>query len=182
MSEPLPFEQQSDESPQAFASFVMYRDMQADRSIAHVARKQGKSIATLTKWSTRHNWVERARSYDAALDARARQATEQEVIERRRRMLEKHAKQADELGQAAQMILDEFKERVGVRGGMKSIDGRTLVKLVLGLPKMTDTAQKLERLAEGEATERHEHTFTAEQILGMTEEEFDTLAREIGKL
>jgi hypothetical protein len=178
VAEPLPFEQQTDESPQAFAAFVVYRDMGADRSLVHVSRIHNKSIATLGKWSTKHNWVERARSYDAALDARARQATEQEAIKRRRRMLDKHAKQADELGQAAQMILDEFKDRVAVRGGMKFVDARMLVQLLAQLPKMIEAGQKLERLAEGEATERHEHTITSDQILKMTDAEFDAFVRE----
>lgn len=174
----LPFDMQEGESPQAFASFVAYRDMGADRSLVHVSQKHGKSIATLTKWSTRHNWVERTRSYDAALDARARAATEQEVIERRRRMLERHAETANKLQESADMILDEFNERLKVRGGMKGIDGRTLVQLVLGAPKMLDTGQKLERLAEGEVTERYEHKITAEQILSMTDDEFDLFVKE----
>jgi hypothetical protein len=182
VSEALPFEQLPAESARAYAAFIAYRDMGPQRSVRDVAQKLDKSVTVIGRWSTQHNWVERARSYDAAMDARARQATEQEVIERRRCMLDKHAKQADELGQAAQMILDEFKDRVGVRGGMKSIDGRTLVKLVLGLPKMAETAQKLERLAQGEATERHDHRITRERAEQMTDDELDALLKDAGVL
>lgn len=180
MGEPLPFDQQPRETAKAYAAFVIYRDLGSERSLQETAQKLAKNLTTIKQWSALHNWVDRARSYDAALDARARAATENEVIERRRRMLEKHARQADELGQAAQMILDEFKDRVGIRGGMKGIDRDTLVKLVLGLPKMTETAQKLERLAEGEATDRHEHTLTIEQVLKMPDEQFDALVKELG--
>ena len=95
-------------------------------------------------------------------------------------MLKRHAETANKLQEAGDLILDEFNERLRVRGGMKGIDGRTLMQLVLGAPKMLDTGQKLERLAEGEATERHEHIITADQIAKMTDEEFDRFVREQG--
>lgn len=156
MSEPLPFEMQPNESPQAFAAFVIYRDMHADRSLEHVSQKHKKSIATLGKWSTRHNWVQRARSYDAAMDARARIATEQEAIQQRRQMLQQHADEARSLRQVARRILDEFERRFGEKGTLQWIGGDDFIKVLAQLPKIVETAQKLERLAVGEPSDNLE--------------------------
>lgn len=151
MAEPLPFEQRPDESAQAFAAFAVYRDMQADRSLAHVAQKHGKSIATLTKWSTKHNWVARARSYDAALDARARLATEKQAILQRREMLAAHADEARSLRRIAKQIIDDFERRFNEKvETLKWVPSPDFLKLVLQLPKILETAQQLERLATGE--------------------------------
>lgn len=189
MIEPLPFEQQPSESHQAFAAFCNYRDLGKDRSIDcayEVANGQltgsKRAPRRWMEWSRQHNWVERARSYDAALDARARAGTEQEAIERRRRMLEGHAQTAKRLQDAADLILTEFNERLKVRGGMKGIDGRTLVQLLLGTPKMLDTGQKLERLAEGEYTDKHEHTITIAQAEQMSDDELDAALKELNLL
>jgi hypothetical protein len=172
---PLPFEQQPAETAKAYAAFVMYRDLGPERSLQETAHKLAKNLTTIKQWSTLHNWVDRARSYDAALDARARAATEGEATERRRRMIERHAQTAAKLQTAAQMILDEFNDRVAVRGGMKFVDGRMLVSMLNQVSKMLETGQKLERLAEGEPTEH----ITYERVMSMSDAEFEMLVRRL---
>jgi hypothetical protein len=182
VAEALPFEMLASESPKAWAAFCVYRDLSKDRSIdtayevATGRQLRGKRApGSWQRWATEYNWVERARSYDAALDARARAATEGEATERRRRMIERHAQTAAKLQTAAQMILDEFNDRVAVRGGMKFVDGRMLVSMLNQVSKMLETGQKLERLAEGEPTEH----ITYERVMSMSDAEFEMLVRRL---
>jgi hypothetical protein len=178
--EALPFEQQSGETAKAYAAFCTYRDMGPERSVRDVAQRLHKSVTVIGRWSSHYNWPERARSYDAAIDARARAATEQDAIERRRRMLAEHADEARTLRQVARRLTDEFERRYGEKGTLQWIGGEDFIKMVAQLPRIVETAQKLERLAAGEATDRHEHTLTVEQVLRMPEEEFDALVKDLG--
>lgn len=153
MSESLPFEQQADESAQAFAAFACYRDMQSDRSIDLVGQKLGKSSALIGRWSNRHNWVARARSYDAALDARIRHATEQDAIKERREMLRGHAEEARRLRSMNKRILDEFDRRFGEKGTLQWISGEDFIKVLAQVSKNMQMSHQLERLAMGEPAE-----------------------------
>lgn len=58
------WEKQPEETPKAFEAFVIYRDMNSDRSIAKVAEQLGKSEALLHRWSSRYDWVKRAAAWD----------------------------------------------------------------------------------------------------------------------
>ncbi len=53
------------ESSRAYAAFILYCGMGADRSIAAVAQKLSKSIPLIKRWCRIHHWVERAKQYDA---------------------------------------------------------------------------------------------------------------------
>lgn len=182
VSDLLPFDQQSAESARVYAAFVIYRDLGPQRSLEEVSRRVAKSLPHIKRLSVQYNWVDRARSYDAAIDARARAATEQATIDRRRQMLERHAQTAQKLQDSADMILDELNDRLKVHGGMKNVNGQMLIQLALAVPKMLDTGQKLERLAEGEPTDRHEHTITLEQAQKMSDDELDEALREMNLL
>lgn len=59
------WERRPEESTPAYAAFVAYRDMGAERSCAKVARELGKSCTLVTRWSARHRWVERVTAWDA---------------------------------------------------------------------------------------------------------------------
>lgn len=52
------------ETAKAYGDFEVYRDMGKDRSLAHVARRVGKSIPYLTRLSGRYEWVARCRAFD----------------------------------------------------------------------------------------------------------------------
>lgn|SRR5262249_55232137 len=62
------WDKRAEESEQAFAAFVMYRDMGAERSTAKVGQRLGKSRTLMDRWSARHQWVERAHAYDKRQD------------------------------------------------------------------------------------------------------------------
>lgn len=59
------------ESAQAYEAAQAYFSMGADRSCEAVAQKYTKSASLMRRWSAQHDWVERARLYDAQLSALA---------------------------------------------------------------------------------------------------------------
>ncbi len=59
------------ESAKAFEAFAVYREQGAGRSLVRVSQEHGKSIATVTAWSGRHEWVSRAAAYDTEVARRA---------------------------------------------------------------------------------------------------------------
>lgn len=65
------WDRRDSESAPAFEAFVAYRDMGVGRSVARVSKEHGKSIATVTKWCSRHDWVARAAAYDTEAARRA---------------------------------------------------------------------------------------------------------------
>lgn len=60
------WDMQIGESSVAYAAFVCYRDLGADRSLELAAQKLNKSKTNLAKWSSNHRWTERTREWDAA--------------------------------------------------------------------------------------------------------------------
>ena len=67
-----PWEMLPTETTKAWAAFVAYRDMGPSRSHQKVSQLLGKTSNALVFWSTDNHWVERARAWDAHLDARHR--------------------------------------------------------------------------------------------------------------
>ena len=59
------WKRQSGESAKAYEAARIYFEMGAERSLEAVAQKCIKSISLLRRWSSRLNWVERAKDYDA---------------------------------------------------------------------------------------------------------------------
>lgn len=132
-----PWERQRGESQKAFEAFAIYRDMGSTRSIQKVAQKLTKSEALLRRWSAKWNWVERAKEYDLEMDRQHRLQQEEE----RRKMAERHAKQA-------MMFQNKILER------LRTLDPNRLTPA--DLIRWFDIAVKVERLARGESTEIHE--------------------------
>lgn len=73
------WERLENESAEAYEAFSLYRDMNpAERSLAQVGRKLGKSKALMERWSSKHEWQRRVREYERYIDAIAlRKATTQ---------------------------------------------------------------------------------------------------------
>jgi len=72
----LAFEQRPKESAKAFAAFRLYLEMGAQRSLAAVAGKLGKSKVLMERWSRRHRWCERVDAYAQHLAEAERLAIE----------------------------------------------------------------------------------------------------------
>lgn len=85
MSEEEAWARREGETEPAFEAFRVYRDMGASRNQIAVAEVLGKSQQLLSRWSAKHEWVERARAYDNHRDADNADATaaqEQELLSR----------------------------------------------------------------------------------------------------
>jgi len=124
------------ESSKAYEAFCIYRDLGVDRSIEKTAKNRLKpgSYSWLRNWSSKYNWVERARAYDDYLEREKRKEQEKAILE----MVERHTKEAMALQQKAL-------ER------LKSLDPNELsTRDVLNYLM---EAMKLERLSRGEPTE-----------------------------
>lgn len=90
---PEPWEQQENEGPMPFEAFQIYRDMGLSRSLAKVGEKLGKSETLMSRWSSDHNWVERAKAWDGEQDRILRA----EQIEDIKNMRKRHADIAVEM-------------------------------------------------------------------------------------
>ena len=69
-----PWERQPDESAKAFEAFVIYRDMGLQRGVRKVGDQLHKSLTLMSRWSSQHNWPERAAAWDVEQDRIARAA------------------------------------------------------------------------------------------------------------
>ena len=72
----LPFEQQPRESAKAFAAFSLYLNMGAERSMAAVGEKLGKSEGLIERWSSKFDWPARVAAHAAHLAIVEREAVE----------------------------------------------------------------------------------------------------------
>jgi hypothetical protein len=115
------WDKRDNESPQAFAAFVAYRNLGPSRSVVKACKEVGKTRATLHPWSTQHDWVARAGAWDRYCDQQDQRRDEVERLEGRRLMHEDHAKAgkrmwrlaADALGVSADTSDEAAKEIVG---------------------------------------------------------------------
>lgn len=81
------WEPRSSESMPAYAAFAEYRDLGPDRSLSQVRQIVGKSARLIDRWSSDWSWVERAKAYDAHLDAIRVAAREQSVAKQARKIM-----------------------------------------------------------------------------------------------
>lgn len=94
------WQRQPDETTKAYKAFTLYRDMGAERSLSKVREKLGRKSGyerQLQEWSSQHKWVERAAAYDHDLEERLTAAFEEQLINRRRVLLEQEVQHADAL-------------------------------------------------------------------------------------
>ncbi len=130
------WERMPGESTKAYSVFCQYRDLGPERSLEKLRQKLAKSRsrATLTRWSSKYNWVERARAYDDYIDKKKRAEHEKAIL----KMVERHAK-----------LAMAFQQRIEER--LKKINPEELGPA--DLVRWLDVATKLERLSRGEPTE-----------------------------
>lgn len=132
----LPWEQQPGETAKAYKAFCRYRDMDpGKRSLQRLSEDLGnKSIASVKKWSSDHEWVKRAESWDAEMDRQAREAHLEELTAMRKR----HARIAEKMLSK----VEEFVENMDPLE-MKPGDAG----------KWAEVASKLERVSLGDSGE-----------------------------
>jgi hypothetical protein len=150
--QPLPFEQQSNESLKAFAAFSLYLSMGPERSLAAVGKQLGKSQALMERWSSKYNWSGRVQAYATHLAKVEREAADAlvrnkavEWSKRQQQLREEEWEIHGECIRAAREALKRFYERGR---------GATLGDIA----RLLDLASKLGRLASGLATDKTEVT------------------------
>lgn len=99
----LPWERQNGESAQAFAAFLVYLNLGAERSHQTVSQQCGKSISLIGRWSRAYGWVERCRAWDNYLQREAKKAAVAEI----RKMNQRHISMAQQIqGAVLQALID----------------------------------------------------------------------------
>lgn len=165
------WERQKGESAPAFQAFAIYRDMGAERSLAKVAQKLGKSKALMERWSRRWQWGVRAEAWDDEMDCLTCRELQKGVAEMRKNHVGIAKAMLVKALQALQKIpTDEISPR--------------------DVANMVDVAAKLERISRGEVTERTEgkQTIAGEFSLSsidlsrVSDEELKTLDAITGKI
>lgn len=68
------WERRDDETDPAFEAFAAYRDMGPRRNIRSVGLKLGKSETLMSRWSSGHDWPNRAKAFDRWMDQQATEA------------------------------------------------------------------------------------------------------------
>lgn len=165
------WERQEGESAQAFQAFAEYRNMGAERSLAKVAQKLGKSKPLMERWSSRWHWGIRVDAWDDEMDKCSCRELKKGITEMRKN----HA------GIAKAMLVKALQALQRT-----PVDEMTPQDIA----KMVDVAAKLERISRGEATERTEgkQTIAGEVSLRsidlskVSDEELATLDAITGKI
>lgn len=65
MGEIKPWSRQVGETSKAYEAFEAYRDLGTERSTRRVAEMLAKSETLIKRWSSNHNWPDRARAWDS---------------------------------------------------------------------------------------------------------------------
>lgn len=129
-----PWERQENETDVAFEAFKTYRDMGLARSLSKVGEALGKSETLMSRWSSEHNWVDRARAWEDEQDRILRN----EQIEDIKKMRKRHA------DIAVEMLAKALE-------GLKNLDPEELNAVSIG--RLVEVASKLEQKSRGDTTD-----------------------------
>jgi hypothetical protein len=147
------FEQRTGESDKAFAAFSVYLSMGAERSLAGVGRKLGKSEGLMERWSRKFDWPGRVQAHASHMAVVEREASEvmarskaAEWLKRAEDVREREWEMHEKCIDAARRALKAFMEREKVYANLADIS------------RVLEVASKLGRLAAGMATEKTEVT------------------------
>lgn len=140
-----PYERLESESKQVFEAFVIFRNLGTSRQLKDVSQQLGKNLSLIKRWSTKYNWMERARSYDDHMDKKA--LIENERL--RKQMIKDHA-------EVSQKLLQKVKEAAAF------IKPEKLTPYEIA--KLFEVAVKVERLSRGESTDISEISHSGEGL------------------
>lgn len=113
-----------DESAPAYQAACEYFSMGAQRAQEDVAKKLSKSRQLMGRWSTQHNWVERAREYDADVQ----EDIAQEHTKRYLADLEDHRTRYQQAGKMLYTVAGKMLQRMN-----KEVDNLELTPAALGI-------------------------------------------------
>lgn len=159
------------ESSRAFRAFVKYRNLGPVRSIDAVAandavatnnaKRKSRASGVYNRWSSKHNWVERALAYDVYVEDARLRAHEQRIQALARRRGEFEFKNHELLEQRVartDLILDKFDSA--------PVTDVTQEKTETGGPTVTRTRSKIKGInGSGYAALLRERNETARQAI-----------------
>jgi hypothetical protein len=159
------------ESQKAFAAYCEYRDMGAERSLAAVSQKLGKSTAFLSRWSSHWGWVDRARAYDDELAKKEKAVKELDIqrdaelwAERRKAVKEEERTKGDEVIKKADEIVMMPVTTVERKTSTEtSDDGKTIINHITVIKPLKVTARdgaEMEKIGVGMKREAAETNTT----------------------
>jgi hypothetical protein len=123
-----------DETGKAYNAFVAYRNQGVNRTQEKTLEILGKSagyVRVLQEWSSAYRWVQRAAAWDDHVEAAARKGVEGEAIERKARMIRRHADQ----GKALQ---HKGLEHLLNRGIKNSSDAITAIRIGIAIEQRAE--------------------------------------------
>jgi len=138
-----PFEQLPRESNKAFAAFSLYLSLGAERSTREVARKLGKSLTIIGRWSAKFDWPARVQAHGAHYAIIEREAVEAVA----RSKAAEWEKRETELRETEWTLRGELVE-AGLKVLGKFKDGSRVATLG-DVARAFEVASKLGRLATG---------------------------------
>lgn len=144
-----PWTKQPWETQRAFECFCVYRDMGTGRSLREAYREEAgkdevKQVSShWARWSSDHNWVERAEAWDQHILERKRKEREREIEE----MYDRHIN-------AAQQLFAKAYQRI-----MNADDGEMSLEEAR---RALSEAVEIERRARGEPDQVEEQRHTAD--------------------
>ncbi len=141
------FERQACDTDKSWLAFTAYRDLGKKRSLMKTATFMDKKPGYATvmgEWSTKFGWRVRAQAWDAVEDAVARKARLEGLEQTNREM----ALVAESLWKLAAQDLARHHQRI------QAADANVPVYSAKDLALLTETGMKLQRLLNGEATDR----------------------------
>jgi hypothetical protein len=161
-----PWEKQPHESRQAYANYVVYRDLGPRRSLAKAAPDTGKSLATITDQSKKYRWVERCDAYDVYMEERYREARESELMAAERREAQ--------LG-TTMTVLAARRIMGSQQHGIPALNPAEWDAATAA--KMAEVGIRTRRLAQGQPTDilRGHHTITAYDLKKAVEGVYEIL-------
>jgi len=148
------WERRENETSKAFAAFIAYRDQEPlTRSIPQAAKDSGRKPQQFTRWSIKHDWVERAGAYDDFIDDH-RRSKNLDIIDE---MADRQAEAAMEMQNIAIESLKRIAEDMEVNPTLRLKEGNIMHYLTQGAT--------LERVARGEPTAISETTTGPIEVL-----------------
>ncbi len=142
------WERQQGESQPAYDAFCIFRDLPhgqepEKRSCSRVAKRIGKSVSLIERWSQHHDWQERARAYDNELQQEAMEARKGAI----RQMQEKHIAISQKVAELARKGLDAL--------NVEDLRPRNVIDL-LKISTELERRARFELLAESEVQAEYE--------------------------
>ena len=150
----------NNESAKAYAAFCAYRDYGIDRSATKVLQRYNNkygSRSMLTRWSNKHNWVNRCYEYDVYMEKEQRKELHSYNI----KMIKRHAEQS--------MLLQSKAIEALINIDPKSLSNQELLRYI-------EVGMKLERDTIGYAND-NKNAFSE----GIEKKEEDIMGARVNK-